>query len=90
MSYIQITRHLKCDILIHNNDVERYGFDKNKTEGEMIDLAVKNGCPIIIKNGKKGKWYLKGKGKPSEFLKNKIREEKGKSRDGVYCLLFEY
>ena len=89
MLYNKITRYSNCDILLHKNDVEWYGFDKNMTEDEMIDLAVKNDCPIIIKNGKKGKWYLKGKGKTVKFLKNKINEQIGKSRDGVFCLLLE-
>lgn len=89
MSYSRITRYLKCDILLHKNDVEQYGFDKTKTEGEMIDLAVKNECPIIIKNGINGKWYLKGKGLTVEYLKSKINEKIGESRDGVYCLLLE-
>jgi len=69
MNYTKITRYIKCDILLHKNDVEWYGFDKTKSEGEMIDLAVKNECPIIIKNGKNGKWYLKGKGKNNRFFK---------------------
>lgn len=56
------------------------------TEGEMIDLAVKNGSHIIVKNGK---WYLKGKGKSIEYLKSKIDENVGKFRDGVFCLLLE-
>ena len=89
MSYTIITRFTKCDILFHKNDVELYGFEKTKTEGEMIDLAMKNKCPIIIKNGINGKWYLKGKGKTIEYLKNEIYEKKGKSRDGVFCLLLE-
>lgn len=55
----------------------------------MIDLAIKNECPIIIKNGINGKWYLKGKGKSIEYLKSKIEEKLGKSRDGVFCLLLE-
>lgn len=90
MSYSRITRYSKCDILIHKNDVEYYGFDKTKTEWEMIDLALKNGCYIVIKNGINGKWYLKGKGKTIEYLKSKINENIGKSRDGVFCLLLEY
>ena len=89
MTYTRITRYLKCDILRHTNDIEFYGFDNAKTEWEMIDLAVKNGSPIIIKNGKNGKWYLKGKGKPIEYLKSKIDENIGKYRDGVFCLLIE-
>lgn len=89
MSYTRITPFPKCDILLHQNNVEQYGFDKTKTVGEMIDLAIKNECPIIIKNGINGKWYLKGKGKTIEYLKSKIDEKLGKSRDGVFCLLLE-
>jgi hypothetical protein len=89
MSYTKITRYSNCDILIHKNDVEWYGFEKTKTEGEMIDLAVANGCSIIVKNGKRGKWYIKGKGKPIEFLKSKLVANVGKYRDGVFCLLLE-
>ncbi len=89
MNYNIITRFSKCDILRNNNDVNYYGFEKTKTEGEMIDLAIKNNCPIIIKNGINGKWYLKGNGKTIEYLKNKIDEKLGKSRDGVFCLLLE-
>jgi hypothetical protein len=89
MNYSKITRYLNCDILINQNDIERYGFDKNKTQGEMIDLAIINNCHIIVKNGKKGKWYLKGKDRNILFLKNKIEENIGKFRNGVYCLLLE-
>jgi hypothetical protein len=89
MNYTKITRYLKCDILLNKNDVEWYGFEKTKTEGEMIDLAIKNECPIIIKNGINGKWYLKGKGKTIDYLKNIINVNVGKSRDGVFCLLLE-
>ncbi len=85
-----MTSFPNCDILLHNNDVEVHGFEKTKTIGEMIDLAVKNDCRIIIKNGTKGKWYLKGKGKPIEYLKCKIDERLGKSRDGVICYLLEF
>jgi hypothetical protein len=89
MSFTKITRFSKCDLLRNNNDVEKYGFDKSKTEGEMIDLAIENRCNIIIKNGINGKWYLKGKGKTIEYLKSKINENLGKSREGVFCLLLE-
>jgi hypothetical protein len=89
MKYSGFTRYLNCDILLHKNDVDFYGFSKTKTEEEMIDLAIKNECPIIIKNGINGKWYLKGKGKTIEYLKGKINEKIGKSRDGVFCLLLE-
>ena len=68
----KITKFENCDILIGNNNVERLGFDKTKTLGEMIDLAIINNCPIIIKGGLNAKWYLKGK--DIEFLKEKINE----------------
>ena len=47
----KITKYENCDILIGNNNVEKLGFDKNKSLGEMIDLAINNNCPIIIKAG---------------------------------------
>jgi hypothetical protein len=89
MEYTKITRYLKCDILANNNDIEPHGFDKNLSEGNLIDLAVINNCPIIIKGGKTGKWYLKGKGKTLEYLRGKITNNIGKSREGIFCLLLE-
>ena len=89
MSYTKITRFSKCDILLHKNDVDWYGFDKTKTEREMIQLAIEHQCPIIIKNGINGKWYLKGKGKTIDYLKSLIYEKVGLSRNGVFCLLLE-
>jgi hypothetical protein len=87
MNNTTITRYLNCDLLIHKNDVERLGFDKNYTEAEMIDLAVKNSSPIIIKNGK-GKWYLKGKNESIVSLKSLISINTGKYARRV-CLLLE-
>jgi len=69
--------------------VEVHGYSKTKTEGEMIDLAIINGCKIIIKNGITGKWYLKGKDSTIEDLKIKINEKLDESRTGVFCLLIE-
>lgn len=89
MNFDKITKYNKCDILINQNDIEYYGFDKNKTIGEMIDLAISNNCKIIIKNGYNGKWYLKGKDKDIDYLKIKINENIGNSREGVYCYLIE-
>ena len=89
MSYSKITRYNNCDILIGCNDVSRLGFDKTKTEGEMIDLAVINDCSIIIKSGKNGKWFLKGKGKSKEYLQNKIQKNINKYSDDVFCLFLE-
>ena len=87
MTYTTITRFLNCDLLIHKNDIQNLGFDKNYTEGEIIDLAVKHGCPIIIKNGK-GKWYLKGQGKTIDELKGLINNNIGKYERRV-CLILE-
>ena len=89
MNYSKITKYDRCDVLVHKNDVQKYGYPKTKTEGEMIDLAVANGCNIIIKNGYNGKWYLKGKGYSVEHLTGEISQRLGKSREGVYCILIE-
>jgi hypothetical protein len=55
MSLNKIEVFQNCEILIRQNDVEWYDFDKNKTLGEMIDLAMKNDCPIIQKAGPNAK-----------------------------------
>jgi len=77
MSFNNSQLYPNCDILIHKNDVQDLGFDKTKTIGEMIDLAIMHGCNIIVKNGK-GKWYLKGKGMDIEVLKDEIEKNTGK------------
>lgn len=76
MNFNKITKFENCDILIgwNYNNVEKNGFDKNKTLGEMIDLALANNCKIIIKSGYNGKWYLKGKDKDIKQLNNKFRK----------------
>ena len=89
MNFNRITKYNKCDILKHNNDIESHGFDKNKTLGEMIDMAINNDCRIIIKDGFNGKWYLKGQHGNIDFLRLKINNSIGLSRDGVYCILLE-
>lgn len=50
-----IISYEKTDILHH---IEKYGFSKDKTFGEMLDLALKYESPIIVKAGKNAKWYL--------------------------------
>ena len=86
----KIERYHNCDIMIHKNDLGPYGFAATYTEEEMIALAMKHGSRIVVKNGKKGKWYLKGMGKSTEYLQTQIDKKIGKFRDGVYCLLLEY
>jgi hypothetical protein len=92
MAFKSMVRVNKCDILkgTRYNDIEPYGFDKLKTLGEMIDLAVLHKCPIIIKAGTNAKWYLKGKGRSYDSLKGKITENIGKEKDGVYCIIIQY
>lgn len=82
-----IERFQQCDILIGRNDIEKRGFAKTLSEEEMIQHAIKYGCPIVVKNGKKGKWYLKGRGIPHEALSQKIANNLGTSREGVYTIL---
>jgi len=86
MNRQKILRFGKCSVLNRINDVSARGFDRNHTEEEMIRIAIQNWCPIIVKNGKSGKWYLRGRGRSTEFLQSKIDEEVGNHRDGVYCL----
>jgi hypothetical protein len=98
MTYTTITRFLKRDISNNGNSIKCCDIDKNEkyhgfpqekyTEGEMIDLAVKYGCPIIIKT--ENRWYLKGKGKSIESLKKLIIKNIGnKTYENRFCLLLE-
>jgi len=84
------TFYPETDILHHQNDVQPLGFPKTKTLGEMIACAREHECNIITKNGKNGKWYIKGNGRTLEFLKNKLDQNIGKMRKGVFCLLLEF
>lgn len=90
MNYSKITRYDKCGLGIsRKHDVEPHGYPNTKTTGEMIDLAIQNECKLILKNGKNGKWYLKGQNKTIEFLKKKISEKVGTESRDVFCLLIE-
>lgn len=77
-----------CDVYMHKNDVERYGYDKNTTFGEMINKAIEHNCFIIVKNGN-GKWYLKGLHKDYNASKEKLELNIGKyTRVKVWLLEF--
>jgi hypothetical protein len=84
---MSVERFQKCDILIGRNDIEKYGFAKTISEDEIIRLAIRYGSPVIVKNGKKGKWYLKGQGISHEALRQKITSNLGEKREGVYTIL---
>ena len=90
MSYKSITRFERSDCLINCNDIELLGFDKTKTQGEMIDLAVQYGACMIVRNGDNGKWYLKGLGRDSGVIREKLERNVGKYREGVYSLFIDY
>ena len=78
---------LKTDVLRYKNDIERLGYPKTNTEAEMYTLARRYGCKIITKNGYNGKWYLKGKGYSRDYLQETINQNRGNSREGVFCIL---
>jgi hypothetical protein len=71
------------------NNVCITGFDKNMTRDEIILLAIYHNCPIIVKNGRRGKWYLKGQGKSFDDLKREMETRPANERDGVYCILLK-
>ena len=79
-----------CDVYIMKNEVEHLGFDKNKSFGEMIDLAILNKCTVITKNGS-GKWYLKGQEKNYAETLVKIKANAGVGKfPRIKCWLIEY
>lgn len=58
------------DIYVRDDDIEK-GLDKNLSLSNVIDIAIQNKSPIIVKHGK-GKWYLKGKYKDMNIIKEKL------------------
>lgn len=83
-----ITRYTGTDILINQNDVQRLGFSSELSEAEMIDLAIKHQCPLIIRGSYTGKWYLKGRGREYAYLEDKLRSKQGGKRyKACYALL---
>jgi hypothetical protein len=86
MNRQQIRRFANCNIANHENHVSQRGFDKTMKEEDIIRIAIENWCPIIVKNGKNGRWYLRGRGKTTEFLQSQLEQNAGNHRDGVYCL----
>lgn len=85
-----ITKYEKTG-LDGKNYIEEYGYAAERTEEEMIQLAIENMCPVIVKNGITGKWYLKGRGRQITELKTKLEQNRGNApRDGVYCILVEF
>lgn len=59
-----------------------------KTFGEILDVAMRNNCNIIIKSGENGSWYLKSK----EYAKTQAElDDPAKHyRKGHDCYLINY
>jgi hypothetical protein len=77
--------------LYAKNEIEPLGF-KNRTEEQMIALAIEHRCPIIVKGSKNGiTWYLKGKGKTYEELEQIIKKNENNPRwKNCYVILIKY
>ena len=80
MSFSQVKTYNKTDIFHGSDDLKE---SKDKTLGEMIDLAIQHKCPILVKAGKNAKWYLKCSKKTTDQILTALQEKEGKSRDGV-------
>jgi len=85
-----IVSYDKTDVFRGNNNIEKNGFPKDKTLGQMLDIAIQHRCPIIIKAGKNAKWYLKGSGKSATEIVNALEEKKGKYRDGMIAYYIKF
>jgi hypothetical protein len=69
------TRYDGVRVLHNKNDVEEKGYDGSYSEEYMVQLAIKERCPIVQKSGIDAKWYLKGRDMPHDYLKNMIEME---------------
>lgn len=83
-----ITIYPNTDVWKTNN-VEPKGFPATYTYDEMQAKALENNCPILVKGGVNGKWYLKGQGKSMDVIRQEIRHKHGKARKGVTLYLIE-
>jgi hypothetical protein len=89
MSFKQMSVYESNDVYINKNDVEPLGFDKNKSLGEMINIAIQHHCCVIVKAGKNAKWYLKGQHKNYEKTKKnwKILQEREYIKDKQHTFI---
>ena len=75
MSKNEHTRYNGVRVLHNKNDVEERGYDGSYSEEYMIQLAIKERCPIVQKAGTDAKWYLKGRDMPHDHLKNMVETQ---------------
>ena len=59
-------------ILHKKNLVEQFGYSRYLSLEEMIAIAIENRCPVIVRGGTNAKWYLKGKDKTENYVREKI------------------
>ena len=83
----RLTYYDRSDILRQCKE----GLDKNKSEEEIIKLAITNKNFIVTKAGKDAMWYLKGnEDNIKKILDYKnILENDGTRRNGLYSILIE-
>jgi hypothetical protein len=82
-----ITKYTDCDILIGDkyNNVNPKGFPATKTFEEMVVMAMKHKCPILVRNGE-GKWYLKGQNRDLNDLAERIQANAPKHRRTLWLI----
>lgn len=95
LKFNNIQRRSGVDVGWHESNIEpinregcvgKSGINASYTFDMILEIAYKNNKPnIIIKNGKKGKWYLKNC--PKEQIEDKIKKQK-KFRKTKHCEMY--
>ena len=81
-----IQYEVQTDILKCQDDAS---FSKDIPFILVYNTAVEIGSSVIVKAGKNARWYLKGKGKSMDKIKEKIQKQKGKAREGYELWVIE-
>jgi len=77
-------------VLKGSGDISKTGYPAYLSEKSIIDFATSTGCNIIIKNGYKGKWYVKYTKLSNERILERLDRNANNSRPGVYTLFISY
>ncbi len=86
MKYFKnITCYHHCNIF---NDKPKYTYNKEKSLGEIIDLAIEFKYPIITKNGKTSNWEIKNCHLSTENIKKIINDNINHDIYNYDCLCF--
>ena len=87
-----------CDIIRwKGGDIKPRGYSSKTTEEQMYKLAYEHKCPIIVRAGFKGRWYLKGRGYSREILQQlmhrasnlKKKDKRPYFSNGTKCWLLD-